>query len=217
MRHFAAALLAAVIAVSALCGCADRSANNVSKATSAESDKEEAKTPVVEETDFMACFLGGGETNYLGLTLDEFNSLTGNIYNEENAVEYDLDFGQLTYSLGDLDSIFCGRAKFDKAYPVTCIISIKDNKVKEIFYHIGDDDSQGDPGAVCKVIADCLAENLPEDYNGEYDYPVGGADSARFANSVDGYVFSVCHSNVGGSDYPVTFSLESYKDKYGMK
>ena len=71
-----------------------------------------------------------------------------------------------------------------------------------------------------KVISDALTEylktSLPSDYMIETNYPLGGKNSARFGNTVDGYVFSVWHFDDDGTGYPVKFSLETYKDKYGM-
>ncbi|MBQ4363135.1 MAG: hypothetical protein II782_03930 [Oscillospiraceae bacterium] len=173
-------------------------------------------TPTVQEADFMGCFLGGDTSvNYLGMSLEEFNNATGNVYTEENALEYDKDFGYAKFSFGGLDGLFCGRAPFGKQMDVSFSITFKDDRIKEMRYIVeGDDD---DPDKVVQAIADELRKDLPEGYFEEDDAPIMGKGSMRFAKDVDGYVFSVWKSKVGDSEYPVFFTFESYKDKYGME
>ncbi len=214
-RYSAAALIiSAVLALTAFTACGSKSKGGSDKPATAEEIKE-PEIKVLDETDFMECFLTDGGTNYLGMTIDEFNEKTDNVYVEKNAVEYDMDYDYAKYSYGELDSLFCGRAKFDVKLPVTVQFTYGDGKIKKITYII----DQGDVAAksVSDSLSACLNANLPEDYKAEYDRPAQGKDSAVFANTVDGYVFTVEHVDLDGSGYPVKMSLESYKDKYGME
>ncbi len=218
-----AALLAAVIWTAALTGCAENSGDNSSKENepvSSQSD-DSAVTPegaVLGETDLMQCFLTSEGTNYLGMTLDEFNAAAGGGYTEENSVEYDLGYNYAKFYYGELDSIFCGRAKLPEKLPVYCMLTLKDDgRIKKFTYYIEQGETDHSSAEVSDSIARCLAASLPEDYNAEYDVIQLGKGSARFANTADGYVFTVEHNDLDGSGFPVLMSLESYKDKYGME
>lgn len=213
--RYLAVFAAAVMAMSAFSGCGAKKTDDAGKDTAA-AVEEEPKVPVIEETDFMSFIFEDGGENYLRLTLDELNQKTDNAYTEANAKEYDLDYDYAIFDYGELDGIFCGRAKFEKKLPVECQLTVKDNKILKITYTINEGDGV-DAKSVSDSIAKCLADSLPEDYNAEYDRKPEGKDSAVFANTVDGYVFTVKHNDIDGSGYPVLMSLETYKDKYGME
>lgn len=221
MKRFIASALAVLVCAGLLAGCGDKtdSSSKASAAPSADSRASAQETPAaaqaVQETDFMSYFLGGGGKNYLGMNLADLNKDTGDAFAEKNAVEFDKDFGQATYSLGELDALFCGRAKFGGKLPVSCTLFLDGDRIKEIMFTI--EEGSVKSADVCKSISDCLKNGLPKDYKGEYDYKPAGKDSARYANTVDGYVFEVKHSSLDDTGYPVKFSMESYKDKYGIK
>ena len=208
-----AAAAAAVFAIGAFSGCGLKKSEESQEQETA-AVIETPSTPEIEETDFMAFILDGGDTNYLHMTIDELNAATGDSYIEENSIDYDMSMDYATYSYGELDSLFCGRVKFDDKLPVECTLSFRDGKIVCITYSIEKGDTEVDPKSVSDSIAACLAEKLPEDYNAEYDRQPEGKDSAVFANTVDGYVFTVKHFDLDGSGFPVKFSLETYKDKY---
>ena len=209
-----AVLCAAVMSLSAFAGCAAKKQDEGNE-TAAVLD-EIPKSTVIKETDFMSFIFDEGGTNYLHMTLDELNAAEDNAYTEDNALEYDPDFGYVVYDLGELDSLFCGRAKLGGKLPVHCQLNLKDDKIIKISYAI--EEAEGvDVKEVCKSLAECLAGALPEDYNAEYDRKPEGKDSAVFANTVDGYVFTVKHSDLDDNGYPVIMSIETYKDRYGME
>ena len=228
MKRSSAVVLAGLLAAGMLAGCGDSaSSSKTDTAAAANSASSKADTAVseaaapaataVKEVDFMSPFLGGSGTNYLSMNLADLNKDTGDAFAEANASEFDKSFGQATYSLGELDSVFCGRAKFGGKLPVSCTLYLDGDRIKQIMFTIDEGDGSVKSADVCKSISECLKASLPKDYNGEYDYKPAGKDSARFANTVDGYVFEVKHSSLDDTGYPVRFTMESYKDKYGIK
>ena len=239
MKRLLASLLAAVLCAGALAGCGssgssskadtskaaagasssagtetDTSTADAGDAETSKSAEAPAASSGVKEVDFMDSFLGGSGKNYLGMNLADLNADTGNGYDEAHATEFDKSFGQATYSLGEVDSILGGRAKFGGKLPVTITLFLDGDRIKKVLYKI--EEGSVDSAAVCKSIAEVLKNGLPADYKGEYDYKSGGKDSARFTNDVNGYVFEVKHFSLDDSGYPVHFTLESYKDKYGQ-
>ena len=209
-------MLAAALAVS-MTSCGSKTAETEIDTTAEESSEAETLVPeekTVPDTDFIEFCLTGSGTDYLGLSIDDFNEKTGNKYIEQNALEYEPDFGYATFSLGEVSSVLNGKAGLGGEFPVTLTLSYKDGKVICVTYSVEETDADS------KVISDALTEylktSLPSDYMIETDYPLGGKNSARFGNTVDGYVFSVWHFDDEGTGYPVKFSLETFKDKYGM-
>lgn len=215
-RIIAGALAVLICGAAAGCGSSDAGSSAESD-TASQAVSEAAEAPAagaVKEADFMSSFLGGDGKNYLGMSLADLNADTGNAFDEQNALDFDKDFGQATYDLGQLDSLLCGRASFGGSLPVTLTICFDGDRITKFLYKI--DEGAVDSAAVCKSIAEVLKNGLPADYNGEYDYKSAGKDSARFANDVNGYVFEVKHFSLDDTGYPVYFTLESYKDKYGQ-
>ena len=102
MRYFKtfATLSAAVIALSALSGCALTESKEREPDNTAEVIEKEPETHVIKETDFMSFIFEENGTNYLHTTLEELNAAEDNAYTEENALEYDPDFGYVVYDLG---------------------------------------------------------------------------------------------------------------------
>ncbi len=167
-----------------------------------------------EDADFFEFYYTGAAEDFLGKTIDEINSATGDKFTEKKASEYDLKYG-CSYDLGETDSVSGGRIKLDAKHPVELVLSFGDDgKLKEILYKINE--SASDPKAVSDALIKSLEDNLPEGYTGEYDPRALGKDSAWFAKDTDGYVFTVRHMDVDDSGYPVYFSAETYKDKYGL-
>lgn len=214
MKKFSclAVMAAAVIVMTAFTGCGLFKSEPRTQQTET-TPPEEPAVKIIDETDFMSFIFEEDGTNYLHMTLDELNEKTGNAYVGENALEYDMDYDYATYDYGELDGLFCGRAKFDCKLPVRCQLNLTDGKITKITYII--DEGDADVKSVCESLSACLKDNLPEDYNAEYDRMPQGKDSAVFANTVDGYVFEVRHDQDDG--YPAKMSIETYKDRYGME
>ena len=216
MRRIAALLAAAFLAVS-MTSCGSKTAETETDTTAEESSEAETLVPeekTVPDTDFIEFCLTGSGTDYFGLSIDDFNEKTGNKYIEQNALEYEPDFGYATFSLGEVSSVLNGRAELGGEFPVTLTLSYKDGRVICVTYSV--EKTEADPVTVSDALTEFLSSSLPSDYKGEFDYPLGGKKSARFGNTTDGYVFSVWHFDDEGTGYPVKFSLETYKDKYGM-
>ena len=235
MKRFIAAALAAALCVGlAGCGSADSSSkadaspaqnstadaapaqNSTADAAPAQDSTADAPAAAsgVTEPDLMGFFFSGKGKNYLGMNLSDLNADFGGVFDESHAVEYDKSFGQATYSLGEVDAILGGKAKFGGKLPVTLTIYFDGERITKFLYKI--EEGSVDSAAVCHSISDALQERLPSDYKGEYDYKPAGKDSARFANDVNGYVFEVKHMSLDDTGYPVMFTMESYKDKYGQ-
>ena len=217
-RIIASVLALAVCAALAGCGSSDSSTaaggTSSTAAAAASSTAEAPASTAVKEVDFMSSFLGGSGKNYLGMNLADLNADTGSEYDENHAADFDKDYGQATYSLGEVDSILGGRVKFGGKLPVSITLFFDGDRIKKVLYKI--EEGSVDSAAVCKSISDVLKNGLPSEYKGEFDYKSGGKDSARFASDVNGYVFEVKHFSLDDTGYPVHFSLESYKDKYGQ-
>ena len=190
---------------------------DAAEAEDAEAAEEIPATPVLKETDFLGFILGGNDTQYLHMTLDELNEVTGGVYTEENAKEFDMDYDYAMFSFGELTGLFCDRTEFCGKLPVDCKLGFKDDKIVNITYYIYPGNETIDSASISDILAEYLAEKLPEDYHGEYDRQPEGKNSAVFANTVDGFVFTIKHMDIDGSGYPVLLKFETYKDKYGME
>ncbi len=222
MKRIAIIALSALSAAAMLSGCGgnDSSIADDTAVSQAAQEQSAADSPVltaaiVNDVDFMAYYTGGEGVNYIGMTLDELNQNTSSNFDTAKAAEVD-DFSQKnTYHLGEIDSLFGGKAKLPSKLPVDLMISFSDEgKINKITYSI--EQGSADAKAVSDAVAAYFKDNLPKEYKAEYDRKNLGKDSACFFNSADDYVFTVNHMDIDDSGYPVRVIIESYKDKYGM-
>ena len=218
MKKLVIAVLSAVIAVSTLVSCGDSSSKAEVKTPSSSSSSDSSqKSSVIEEADFLGAFMGEGSTQFIGLTADEVSAKTNGAFDNKNAVE---DYsGQFTFDLGKRSEVFSGRVKFDSQVSVKIILSYKeDGKLGGIYYKIGDDDDKVEPTAVSQALIKCLKEKLPPENKMEENVPAFGKGSARFFNGKkDGFIFTVKLSDVGSTQFPVSFRVSDYKTTYGIK
>ncbi len=218
MKKLVIAVLSAVIAVSTLVSCGDSSSKAEVKTPSSSSSSDSSqKSSVIEEADFLGAFMGEGSTQFLGLTAQEVSAKTNGAFDNKNAVE---EYGrQFTFDLGKRSEVFSGRVKFDSQVSVKIILSYKeDGKLGGIYYNIGDDDDKVEPTAVSQAIIKCLKEKLPPENKMEENVPALGKGSARFFNGKkDGFIFTVKLSDVGSTQFPVSFRVSDYKTTYGIK
>ena len=218
MKKLVIAVLSAVIAVSTLVSCGDSSSKAEVKTPSSSSSSESSqKSSVIEEADFLGAFMGEGSTQFLGLTAQEVSAKTNGAFDNKNAVEeYN---GSYTFDLGKKTEVFSGRVKFDSQVSVKIILSYKeDGKLGGIYYKIGDDDDKVEPTAVSQALIKCLKEKLPPENKMEENVPAFGKGSARFFNGKkDGFIFTVKLSDVGSTQFPVSFRVSDYKTTYGIK
>ncbi len=218
MKKLVIAVLSAVIAVSTLVSCGDSSSKAEVKTPSSSSSSDSSqKSSVIEEADFLGAFMGEGSTQFIGLTADEVSAKTNGAFDNKNAVE---EYGrQFTFDLGKRSEVFSGRVKFGGEVSVKIILSYKeDGKLGGIYYNIGDDDDKVEPTAVSQALIKCLKEKLPPENKMEENVPAFGKGSARFFNGKkDGFIFTVKLSDVGSTQFPVSFRVSDYKTTYGIK
>ena len=215
MKKLITAVLAASLVMGALTACADENSSSKSETRNAASRAAQpAAKQGCEDADFFEFYYTGSAEDFLGKTIDEINAATGDKFTEANASEYDLEYG-CAYDLGEVESISDGRIALGGKYPVELVLSFGDDgKLNKILYKINE--GAGDSKAVSDALIKSLEDNAPEGYTGEYEPRALGKNSAWFAKDVDGYVFTVRHMDADDSGYPVYFSAETYKDKYGL-
>lgn len=215
MKTTAALILALLIAAGGTaCGnSGETPAEVIVSETTAVQETVVQSEKIVEDTDFLEFYLTGSGTDYLDLSIDEFNEKTGNIYIEQNALEYDPDIGFASFSLGEVGSLLDGRISLGGEFPVLLGISCKDGRIVRITYTV--EKTAADAMTVSDAVAEYLKSNLSFEHTSEYDYPAAGKGSARFTDSMRGFVFSVFHFDKDSAGYPVNFTIETYSDQKG--
>lgn len=226
MKKTIAAILSLTLIVSALAGCSDSGSSKTDAVSSVQTADNEAtgsqapaKTnPLNEEPDFMGMFVGSGSTEYIGMTSEEFNKATNNIFTKDNAYDYE-SFGDgdvnAKYNMGSKDSILGGRVSLWKKFDVVCTLKFKSDKLSEIQLRI--EKLEKDEA---KVITDnflaAFEGKLPEGYKQFTPVKHGKKSESGFTKGQDDYVFSVTtDENLDGDTY-LYFSMQIYAERYGM-
>lgn len=223
IRKITAALLSLALTLTALAGCGDsgssseKSTDTTSFAQNAgDTDGGESAPAILEEPDFMGFLTGESDTNYYNMKSDEFDQLTGGVFNEQNAIEYS-DWEGITgkYSLGKKDSILGGRVKLDKEYEVICILSFKKNKLKEMSLRI-DGLTVDEADKICADFLKAFEGKLPDKYEAYPPLEHGNIYEVGYVSGVDDYIVSMRRNRAMSDDYYVLFTLENYAERYGM-
>lgn len=222
MKKQTAALLLLTLMPFSLAGCADSSKDEPDVTVSYYDDsssEEEAKTPaVVSEPDFMG-YLVSGSTNYIGMSMDDIKQETGGEISIENGVESESsEIGYLyyIYSLGQKDSMLGGRLKLDQAYDISCYLKCKDQIIKCVKEEINGLTKE-EASKICEDFIAAFDGKLPEGYTQFSPSKRGKTYEVGFTKSVDDYVISMTSDETLDGDYRVSFALQIYAERYGMK
>ena len=108
MKKIIAAVLAASLVMGVLTACADE--NSSSKTETGDTASRAAQPAAkqgAKDADFFEFYYTGGAEDFLGKTIDEINSATGDKFTEANASEYDLEYGSAEIEM-HTDSIKAG-------------------------------------------------------------------------------------------------------------
>lgn len=223
IKRITLAIISLALALTALAGCGGSGSSEKSsgKSSSAQTEDDtedgESAPAILEELDFMGFLTGESDTNYYNMKSDEFDQLTGGVFNEQNAVEYS-DWEGITgkYSLGKKDSILGGRVKLDKEYEVLCILSFRKNKLKEMSLRI-DELTLEEADKICADFLKAFEGRLPEKYEAYPPLEHGNIYEVGYVSSADDYIVSMRRNRAMSDDYYVIFTLENYAERYNMK
>lgn len=226
IKRITAAILSLSLMLISLSGCGDSSGSSSEKTADNSSaaqnmddtaDDGDSAPAVLEEPDFMGFLTGESSTDYYNMKSDEFDQLTGGVFNEQNAVEYS-DWEGITgkYSLGKKDSILGGRVKLDKEYEVLCILSFRKNKLKEMSLRI-DGLTVEEADKICADFLKAFEGKLPEKYEAYPPLEHGNIYEVGYVGRVDDYIASMRRDRAMSDDYYVLFTLENYAERYNMK
>ena len=224
MKRTVILLALALAAAGAFSGCGNSSSSS-SQSSSAgdvsqpgQGEESSANAGTVAEPDFMGMFVGDGGKEYIGMSLDEMNSITDNAFTEEKAAKYDDYDGVITCEnpLGRSDTMLGGRVKLSKEYDQTLKTEFKDNTLKAASIRI-EKITKEEAEAICDAFIAAFDGKLPEGYE---KFPVserGKTVEVGFTKSVDDYVLSMTRSEDLDGDYYVFFEIQIYAERYGMK
>ncbi len=219
MKKSTAALLLAAILPFSLFGCADGSSATNTPSNSAADESSAEKTPVkVSEPDFMG-YLVSGSTNYIGMSMEEIEKSSGGEITKENGFQQDsIETGYLyyKYSLGEMDSMLAGRLKLDRAYDISCYLKCKDDVITCVQEEINGI-TKAEAAKICEDYIAALDGRLPDGYTQFKPSNRGKKYEVGFSKGVDDYVISMAYDENLGGDYDVTFALQTYAERYGMK
>ncbi len=218
MKKCSAALLLAAILPFSLFGCADGSSANIPSNSVADESSAENSPVTISEPDFMG-YLISSSTNYIGLSMEEIKQASGGEITKENGIQQDsFETGCLyyQYSLGKTDSMLAGRLKLDQAYDISCGLKCRDDVIICVQEKI-DGITKAEAEKICEDFLAALDGRLPDGYTQFKPSDRGKKHEVGFSKGVDDYVISMTYDEDLEGNYGVTFALQIYAERYGMK
>lgn len=227
IKRITAVILLLALTLTMLAGCSSKAdkeneaqnsaAQAAYESAMAEMEAEENKTEtVVDEPDFLGFLTGASDTNFYGMSFEEFTQATDGQCTAESAVEYNTDNGRVKYYFGSKDSILCGRLQLPRECDVYCDLSFNKNELKAMAIKV-EGFTEEEATKLCDDFLEALDGKLPEGY--EQFAPVGPMSGNScmigYSKGVDDYIVALERHYFSG-DYYIEFTLDIYSERYGM-